>query len=164
MSGFLVPIYCFPCLASEPKPDRCDGAIRELRIDELSFNVQMLDIRSIQRLILLVFFQWPRTKSYTTQIPVLPARSAASSCAVAAIFGVLSDLTTRFPILERFALGSPAVKDSGVIEINNSNLTAVIFGLYGWVPCPSRCEFNGSGKSRQLRDWRVSYIRMKYPV
>ena len=87
-----------------------------------------------------------------------------ASDAVAAIFGVLSDLSTRFPFLERFALGYPAVKDSGVIEINNSNLTAVIFGLYGWVPCPSRCEFNGSGKSRQLRDWRVSYIRMKYPV
>ena len=59
-----------------------------------------------------------------------------ASDAMAAIFGVLADLSTRFPFLERFALGSPAVKDSGVIEINNSNLTDVIFGLYGWVAMP----------------------------
>lgn len=59
-----------------------------------------------------------------------------ASDAVAAIFGVLSDLTTRFPFLERFALDSPALKDSGVIEINNSNLADVIFGLYGWVAMP----------------------------
>ena len=45
-----------------------------------------------------------------------------ASDAVAAIFGVLSDLSTRFQFLERFALGSPGLKDSGVIEINNSNL------------------------------------------
>lgn len=56
--------------------------------------------------------------------------------AVAAIFGVLSDITTRFPFLERFALDSSAMTDSGVIEINNGNLTDVIFGLYRWVAMP----------------------------
>ena len=55
---------------------------------------------------------------------------------LAAVFNVLADLTARFPFLERFALDSPMVTDSGIIEINNSNLADVIFGLYGW-PCPS---------------------------
>jgi hypothetical protein len=76
--------------------------------------------------------------------------------AMAAIFGVLSDLTTRFPFLERFALDSPAMSDSGVIEINNGNLTDVIFGFYGWVAMPFVVlgllldVFRGPGKPRPL--------------
>jgi hypothetical protein len=52
------------------------------------------------------------------------------------VHGVLTELTAHLPFLERFALDSPAVKESGVIEINNSNLGDVIFGLYGWVAAP----------------------------
>jgi hypothetical protein len=59
-----------------------------------------------------------------------------SADAVMAIFTVLSELTERFPFLERFALDSTAWLDSGVIEINNSNLQDVIFGLYGYVAMP----------------------------
>ena len=55
---------------------------------------------------------------------------------VAAVFTLLSGLTERFPFLERFALDSSAWLDSGVIEINNSNLSDVIFGLYGYVALP----------------------------
>ena len=55
---------------------------------------------------------------------------------VAAVFALLSGLTERFPFLERFALNSSAWLDSGVIEINNSNLQEVIFGLYGYVALP----------------------------
>jgi hypothetical protein len=53
--------------------------------------------------------------------------------AVDAIFSLLTDLTARFPFLERFAPTSPAVSESGIIEINNSNLREVIFDLYGYV-------------------------------
>ncbi len=56
--------------------------------------------------------------------------------AVAAVFALLLELTERFPFLERFALDSTAWLDSGVIEINNSNLQDVIFGLYGYVAMP----------------------------
>ena len=56
--------------------------------------------------------------------------------AVDAIFSLLTDLTARFPFLERFALTSPAVSESGIIEINNSNLREVIFDLYGYVAVP----------------------------
>jgi hypothetical protein len=56
--------------------------------------------------------------------------------AVAAVFALLSGLTERFPFLARFALDSSAWLDSGVIEINNSNLSDVIFGLYGYVAMP----------------------------
>ena len=59
-----------------------------------------------------------------------------SADAVAAIFSALSGLTERIPFLERFALDSSAWLDSGVIEINNSKLSDVIFGLYGYVAMP----------------------------
>ena len=55
---------------------------------------------------------------------------------VAAVFALLSGLTERFPFLERFALDSSAWLDSGVIEINDSSLSDVIFGLYGYVAMP----------------------------
>ncbi len=55
---------------------------------------------------------------------------------VAAVFALLSGLTERFPFLERFALDTSAWLDSGVIEINNSKLSDVIFGLYGYVAMP----------------------------
>lgn len=54
----------------------------------------------------------------------------------AAIFSVLTGLAERFPFLERFALDTSAWLDSGVIEINNSNLHDVIFSLYGYVAMP----------------------------
>jgi len=56
--------------------------------------------------------------------------------AVDAIFSLLTELTARFPFLERFTLSSPAISETGVIEINNSNLREVIFGLYGYVAIP----------------------------
>jgi len=56
--------------------------------------------------------------------------------AVDAIFRLLTELTARFPFLERFALSSPAISETGIIEINNSNLREVIFGLYGYVAMP----------------------------
>ncbi len=59
-----------------------------------------------------------------------------TSDAMAAIFGVFTELTARFPVLERFAPDSSAVSNAGVIEINNSNLSDVIFGLYGFVAVP----------------------------
>jgi len=55
---------------------------------------------------------------------------------VAAVFALLPGLTERFPFLERFALDSSAWLDSGVIEINDSKLSDVIFGLYGYVAIP----------------------------
>ncbi len=55
---------------------------------------------------------------------------------VAAVFALLSGLTERFPFLEHFALDSSAWLDSGVIEINDSKLSDVIFGLYGYVAIP----------------------------
>ena len=54
----------------------------------------------------------------------------------AAVFALLSGLTERFPFLERFALDTSAWLNSGVIEINDSNLSGVIFGLYGYVAMP----------------------------
>ena len=59
-----------------------------------------------------------------------------TSDAMAAIFGVFTELTARFPVLERFAPDSSVVSNAGVIEINNSNLSDVIFGLYGFVDVP----------------------------
>jgi hypothetical protein len=55
---------------------------------------------------------------------------------VSAVFALLSGLTERFPFLERFALDTSAWLNSGVIEINDSNLSDVIFGLYGYVAMP----------------------------
>ena len=52
---------------------------------------------------------------------------------VAAIFVLLAELTERLPFLERFAFNTPASAEAGVIDINNSNLREVIFGLYGYV-------------------------------
>jgi len=85
--------------------------------------------------------------------------------AVAAIFAVFSDLTEQFPFLERFALDSPAISDSGVIEINNSNLTDVIFGLYGWVAMPFVVlgllldVIRGPGKPRPLSR-KIKFLSM----
>lgn len=59
-----------------------------------------------------------------------------TSDSISAVFSVLAALTERFPFLERFALESPAVSDSGMIEINNSNLSDVIFGLYRYIALP----------------------------
>jgi len=56
--------------------------------------------------------------------------------AIDAVFAVLTELTTRFPYLERFALDSPAMNETGVIEINNNNLFDVIFGLYKYIALP----------------------------
>lgn len=56
--------------------------------------------------------------------------------AVEAIFVMLGELTDRIPFLRRFALDSSAFLESGVIEINNSNLQDLIFGLYGYVAMP----------------------------
>lgn len=66
----------------------------------------------------------------------LASFESQTSDAIAAILGVFGEMTARFPFLERFALDSPAVDDSGVIEINNANLREVIFGLYGWLTIP----------------------------
>jgi hypothetical protein len=55
---------------------------------------------------------------------------------VAVVIMLLTDLTERFTFLERFALDSSAWLDSGVIEINDSNLQDVIFGLYGYLALP----------------------------
>jgi hypothetical protein len=66
----------------------------------------------------------------------LASFEAQTGDATEAVLGVLGELTARFPFLERFALNSPAVSDTGVIEINNNNLSAVIFGLYGWLTLP----------------------------
>lgn len=59
-----------------------------------------------------------------------------TTSALTAVFDVLTDLTARFPFLERFALDSPVIDESGVIEINNSNLGNVIIGLYGYMAAP----------------------------
>ena len=56
--------------------------------------------------------------------------------ATAAVITLLSGLAERFPFLERFALDSSAWLDSGVIEIHDSKLSDVIFGLYGYVAMP----------------------------
>jgi hypothetical protein len=66
----------------------------------------------------------------------LASFEAQTGDATEAVLGVLGELTARFPFLERFALNSPAVSDTGVIEINNNNLSTVIFGLYGWLTLP----------------------------
>jgi len=55
---------------------------------------------------------------------------------IAAVFALLSGLTERFPFLERFALDTSTWLDSGVIEFNDSKLSDVIFGLYGYVAMP----------------------------
>jgi hypothetical protein len=66
----------------------------------------------------------------------LASFEAQTGDAIAAVSGVMSDLTARIPFLERLALDSPAVSEPGVIEINNENLSDVIFGLYGYVATP----------------------------